>query len=51
MMPGMAIPVVEFSWEGYKIIKDFAEKSTYLKDIFELLKLIISIFHVKKLNN
>ena len=31
----MAIGVVEFSREGYKIRKDFAKKSTYPKEIFE----------------
>ena len=31
----MAIGVVEFSREGYKIRKDFAKKSTYTKEIFE----------------
>ena len=31
----MAIGVVEFSMEGYKIRKDFALKSTYLKEFFE----------------
>ena len=34
-LPGMAIGVVEFSREGYKIRKVFAEKSTYPKEIFE----------------
>ena len=33
VMKGMAIPVVEFSREGYKIRKIFAKKSTYPKEI------------------
>jgi hypothetical protein len=32
---GMAIPVVEFSREGYKIIKIFGSESTYSKEIIE----------------
>ena len=31
----MAIPVLEFSREGYKIIKIFAEESTYPDEIIE----------------
>ena len=31
----MAIGVVEFSREGYKIRKVFAQESTYPKEIFE----------------
>ena len=31
----MAIPVVEFSREGYKIRKIFEEKSTYPEEIVE----------------
>ena len=31
----MAIPVVEFSREGYKIRKVFGKKSTYPKEIIE----------------
>ena len=32
---GMAIPVVEFSYQGYKIRKIFAKESTYSKEIIE----------------
>ena len=34
-MQGMVIPVVEFSREGYKIRKIFAQESTYPKVIIE----------------
>ena len=36
----MAIPIVEFSREGYKIKKVFDWKSTYRKEIIELCKLV-----------
>ena len=35
-VPGMAIGVVEFSSEGYKIRKIFALESTYPKEIIEI---------------
>ena len=35
----MAIGVVEFSWEGYKIRKVFAKESTYSKEILISCKL------------